>query len=46
MKLIKWIGDEKIKGKHQHDYRWIEDEDDRMEWIKKNWEIEDEFYND
>ena len=41
IRLVKWKGEEKepFPEEHKHDYKWIENREERLEWIKKYWEI-------
>lgn len=41
MKLIKWKGREEVEEKHRHDYRWIKDKQERIDWINKYWETKE-----
>ncbi len=42
IKLIKWKGDKEVEEMHRHDYRWIENKEEREKWIRENWEVKEQ----
>ena len=39
IRLVRWKGEEGTPINHQHDYRWIENEAEREEWVRKYWVV-------